>query len=133
MTGQVVLAEEELAESLRRYFGHAIDVPRYWRDFLGHPDRRRACYRRQRSAERARRAGEDKFFDPGGSGFLQKRQSAKDIGIDKILLAVRGDVRLVQRCRVDDGAHAEHAAPDEIPIADPADAIGEWRRLDVDA
>jgi len=67
---QAVLAEEELTEALRRYFGHAIDVPRYWRDFLGHPDRRRACSRRQRSAERAGRTGEDESFDPGGDGFL---------------------------------------------------------------
>jgi hypothetical protein len=42
-------------------------------------------------------------------------------------------MRLVQGCRVDDAAHARHAVPDEIPIADRADAIGEWRWLDVDS
>jgi hypothetical protein len=46
---------------------------------------------------------------------------------------MRGDVRLVQGRRVDDGAHARHARVDEIPIADRADAIGEWRRIDVHA
>ena len=61
---------------------------------------------RQRGAERARRAGEDERFDPGGDGFLQKRQRAEDIDIDEIPLAMRGDVRLVQGRRVDDGAHA---------------------------
>ena len=94
--GTDALAEEELAEALGRYFGHAIDVPRYWRDFLGHPDRGLACGRRQRGAERARRAGEDERFDCGGDGFLQKRQRAEDIDIDEIPLAMRGDVRLVQ-------------------------------------
>jgi len=34
---------------------------------------------------------------------------------------------------MDDGAHARHARADEIPIADRADAVGEWRRLDVHA
>jgi hypothetical protein len=100
---------------------------------LRHPDRGLACGRRQRGAERARRAGEDERFDCGGDGFLQKRQRAEDIDIDEIQLAMRGDVRLVQGRRVDDGAHARHARVDEIPIADRADAIGEWRRLDVHA
>ena len=59
---------------------------------------------------------------PGGDGSLQKRQRAEDIDIDEIPLAVRGDVRLVQGRRVDDGAHARHARADEIPIADRADA-----------
>ena len=34
---------------------------------------------------------------------------------------------------MDDGTHAKHARADEIPIADRADAVGEWRRLDVHA
>jgi hypothetical protein len=46
---------------------------------------------------------------------------------------MRGGVRLVQGRRMDDGTHAKHARADEIPIADRADAVGEWRRLDVHA
>jgi len=58
-------------------------------------------------------------------GFLEKRQCAEDVDIDKVPLAMRGGMRLVQGCRVYDAAQALHAALDEIPIADRADVIGE--------
>src|SRR5262249_52881347 len=73
---QAMFAEEELTERFRRNFGHTIDIPRDWRDVLGHPDSRLACCRRQRRAECARRAGEDEGLNSGSDRFLQQGQCA---------------------------------------------------------
>jgi hypothetical protein len=46
---------------------------------------------------------------------------------------VRGDVWFVQRRRVEDGMHSQHATLDEVAIRDRPYLLGEGRFLDVNA
>ena len=69
----------------------------------------------------------------GGESFLEKIQSAGNVRVDKFLIAVGGDVGLVQCGGVQDEADAAHGVFDEVAIGDRADAIGEGRRKNVDA
>ena len=66
---------------------------------------------------------------PARGRFFQQVQRAGDVGVDEVLAAVRGHVRLVQRGGVEHGIDAAHAAGDERAIGDRAD----MRRVKGDA
>ena len=61
---------------------------------------------------------------PAASGFLQQIQRAGDVGVDKVLARMGGDMRLVQRRGVQDGINARHARRDEI--GDPRSSRVNW-------
>ena len=106
---QAVVAVDELAEVLGGGLRDAVDVARDRCDVLGDPGRGRAGRRRQRAAERARRAGEDEALDARRDRLLEQVQRAGDVRVDELLAAVRADVRLVQRRRVQDRVDAVEA------------------------
>ena len=130
--GQAVVALEQLAQVLGSRLRHAVDVARHGRDVLGHPRRGRSRRRRERAPERARRAGVDEGAHSRGGGFLEQVERAREIGVDERLAGVRGDVRLVQRRRVQDGLHAGHAAPDHARSAMEPTALGVGGRQQIE-
>src|SRR5262249_3561904 len=71
--------------------------------------------------------------DAGRHRLLEENQSARHVDVDEVPSRMGGHVRLVQGRRVEHRAHAPYALPDELSIADGANAIGEGRRLEVEA
>jgi hypothetical protein len=68
----------------------------------------------------------------GGNGRLQENERSGDICIDEVLSGISGDVRFVQRCRMNDRTRALHAAVDEFLVAYRTNTIGIWRWLQID-
>ena len=130
---KTVVPGDELTLILRRGLRHAVDVPRDRNDVFGDPCRRLARERRQRPAEGARGAREDEAADTGRDRFLQQGQRSRDVRLDERLPVMRADVRLVQRCRVEDGSDAREAVPDGVTVGDRADNRRERRRKHIEA
>src|SRR5208337_3644109 len=130
--GEALVAPEEPAEVLGRGLADAVDV--FWDrgDALIDPRRRFAERRLQRIAEGARRAGHDEAANAGANGLLEQDQRAAHVGLDEFLAAVRRDMRLVQRRRMQDFIDPAHAARDRPPIGDRRDDVGERPRRDVE-
>ena len=124
---------EQLAQVLRRGLGHAVDVLGNGPDVLGHPRRRRAGRRRQRPAEGAGRAREDKGADAGRGGLFQEIERARNVGIDEVLPAVRDDMRFVQGRRMEDGVHALHASLHMRAVGNRPDRAGKGGSHHVEA
>ena len=118
---QAMVAVQELAEVLRRGLGDAVDVARDRCDVLGDPGRRRAGRRRERAAERARRARVDEPADARLDSRLEQDERARDVGVDELLAGVRADMRLVQRRGVQDRVRAPQRLLDEVAVGDRPD------------
>ena len=88
---------EQLAKIFRGRFGDAINVLGNWRHLLGYPGGRISGARHEGVAEHAGGAGEDKRPDAFPCSLFQQIERARDIDIDEILLAMRSDVRFMQR------------------------------------
>ena len=116
--GQAVLGLDELAQVLGGGFGDAVDVAWPRGHVLGDPGGRLPPQRGQRAAERAGRAGEDEAAQARRDGLLEQRQRAADGRVHECLLAVRADVRLVQRRGVQHGVDARQAVADDGPVRD---------------
>jgi hypothetical protein len=63
---------------------------------------------------------------------LQQVERAGDVGVNEVLSAMGGDMRLVQRGRMEDRLHAVHAAPHAGPVDDRADVgrVRRWRKVE---
>ena len=133
MQGRPAVRCSLLAQRLGGQLGGAVDVLRARRQGLVDPDGRLVGRRPHRVAEGAGRAGADERLHAGVDGGLQQAQRAADVGVDEVLAAVRGDVRLVQRGGVQHAAHAGHRRAHAVAVDDGADDVGPRRRHAVQA
>ncbi len=128
-----MVARKQLAQILGGRLGDAVDVLGHRDDFLRHPGRRFARRRYQRVAEHAGGAGVDERRDPGRGSFFQQIERARDVDVDKVLAAVGGHMRLVQRRGVQHGRDAPHALPNKAAVGDRARKLRERTGTNVDA
>ena len=114
--GQSLIPVEQVTEVLGRDLRHAVDVLGNRGDVFGHPRGGSPGRWREGITKDARRAREDECPHPGRDRFLEEIERAGHVGVDELLPAVGGQVRLVQGGGVEDRLHAAHRAPNAIAV-----------------
>ena len=131
--GETLVAVKQLAQVLGGGLGDAIDVLGHRHHVFGDPGGGLARGRDQRVAEYAGGAGVDEGADAGRDGLLQQVERAGDVGVDEVLPAVGGDVRLVQGGGVEHPLDAGRGAADRVAIRYRAGCRGKRAGGDVEA
>src|SRR6266404_7328957 len=131
--GKPLVPMKQLAKILRCRLGHAIDVLRNRRDLLGDPGGRSSSRQHQGVAKDAGCAREDKRPDTCRHRLFQQIERASDVGVDEVLPAMSGDMRLMQGGRMEDCLHATRTTPHARAVGYRADMSRKWRVNDVEA
>jgi hypothetical protein len=132
-TGKPLVPMEQLAKILRCRLGHAIDVLGNRCDLLGHPGGRSSNRRDQGVAKDAGCAREDKRLGTCRHCLLQRIKRAGDVGVDEVLPAMSGDMRLARGGRLEDCLHATQTTPRARAVGYRADVSRKRRVNDVEA
>ena len=120
-----MISVEYFAQILRRNFCDAVNVSRNGSDVFRHPRRGIPGWRRERAAECAGGAGENKRANPGKHGLFKEIERARNVGINKTMRTVSDDMGFVQGCRMEHSVNPCHAFLDEVAVNYGPDLIGE--------
>ena len=131
--GKPLVPMEQLAKIFRCRLGHAIDVLGNRRDLLGHPGGRSSNRRHQGVTKDAGCAREDKRLDTCRHRLFQQIERASDVGVDEVLPAMSGDMRLVQSGRLEDCLDAAQTTPHARAVGYRADVSRKGRVNDVES